>query len=443
MKCFAWCLALLLSGSMSVAASSGSFDWAQWQGPNRDATSKETGLLQQWPKDGPPLAWKIKGLGGGYGELSVAAGKLYGMGTRGEKEVVFALSESDGKELWATPLETPPTQSMPQGQEGPGCTPTVDGDRLYVIGMAGEIACLSTSDGKILWHHSMTQDFGGTAPTWSYRESPLIDGQKVICTPGAANAMMVALDKLTGNVIWKTQMPQQQQSAAPSGRRRGGRGGRGSGAGYASAIAFDFEGTRQYAQMNSNAMIGVDASDGKLLWQYAKVANPGGINCTTPIYHDGMVFGSSAYGAGAGVVKLSKEADGSIKANEVWFSKKLQNHHGGVILYEGCLYGANGGNGGGALICLDFKTGNVLWNQRTEGRAPKGSIAFADHRFYYRCEDGTMLLFEPSPKEYIERGRFPQPDRSESPDWAHPVIANGKLYLRDQDVLLCYDVKPK
>ena len=442
MKCFAWCLALLLSGAMSFGASSGAFDWPQWQGPDRDATSKETGLLQEWPKDGPPLAWKIKGLGGGYGELSVAAGKLYGMGTRGEKEVVFALSESNGKELWATPLETPPTQSMPQGQEGPGCTPTVDGDRLYVTGMAGEIACVSASDGKILWHHSMTQDFGGSAPTWSYRESPLIDGPKVICTPGSPDAMMVALDKLTGNVIWKTQMAQPQQTAAPSGRRRGGRGGRG-GAAYASAIAFDFEGTRQYAQMTSNTMIGVDASSGKLLWQYSKPANPNGINCTTPIYHDGMVFGSSAYNAGGGVVKLTKEADGTIKANEVWFSQKLQNHHGGVILLDGCLYGANGGNGGGALICLDFKTGNVLWNQRTEGRAPKGSIALADKRFYYRCEDGTMLLFEPSAKEYIERGRFSQPDRSESPDWSHPVIANGKLYLRDQDVLLCYDVKAK
>jgi outer membrane protein assembly factor BamB len=179
------------------------------------------------------------------------------------------------------------------------------------------------------------------------------------------------------------------------------------------------------------------------LWRYNKPANANAINISTAIYQDGYVFASSAYGAGGGVVKLSKGADGSIKADEVWFSKKIQNHHGGVILLNGCLYGANGGNEGGAMVCLDFKTGDVLWNQRTEGRAGKGSIALADGRLYYRCEDGNMLLIEPSGKEYLERGRFMQPDRSSAPNWTHPVIANGKLYLRDQDVLLCYDIRGK
>ena len=170
-----------------------------------------------------------------------------------------------------------------------------------------------------------------------------------------------------------------------------------------------------------------------------------GINCSTPIYHDGQVFAASAYGAGGGVVKLSKDANGGIKAEEVWFSSKMQNHHGGVILHDGCLYGANGGNEGGFLVCLDFKTGNVLWDGRdTPNRpAPKGSLAMADGRFYYRTEKGTMLLIEPNSKEYVERGRFEQPDRTRLPAWAHPVIANGKLYVRDQNVLFCYDVKAK
>ena len=170
-----------------------------------------------------------------------------------------------------------------------------------------------------------------------------------------------------------------------------------------------------------------------------------GINCSTPLYHDGLVFAASAYGAGGGAVKLSKDANGGVKAEEVYFTRKMQNHHGGMIVLDGCLYGANGGNGGGYLVCLDFKTGNVLWDERDVANrpAPKGSLALADGRLYYRTEKGTVLLIEPNPKEYVERGRFEQPDRTRPPAWAHPVIANGKLYIRDQDVLFCYDVKAK
>ena len=198
-------------------------------------------------------------------------------------------------------------------------------------------------------------------------------------------------------------------------------------------------------QFTAKALVGVAASDGKFLWQYDRPANRMGINCSTPIYHDGLVFAASAYDAGGGLVKLSKDASGGVKAEEVYSTAKMQNHHGGMILLDGCLYGANGGNGGGFLVCLDFQTGKVLWDERDGGqrRAPKGSVALADGRLYYRTEKGTMLLIEPNPKQYVERGRFDQPDRSESPAWTHPVIANGKLYVRDQDVLLCYDVKAK
>jgi outer membrane protein assembly factor BamB len=435
---------LLLSGAASFAAPAVSFDWPQWQGPDRDAVQKETGLLKTWPRQGPPLAWKIGELGGGYSAPSIAAGRIFGMSRRDGKDVVWALSEKDGKPLWSTPLEAAPAQGMPQGEEGPAGTPTVDGDRLYVICSGGEIGCLSVADGKVVWHKSMATDFGGAVPTWNYRESPLVDGDKVICTPGASDAMMVALDKLTGKTIWKTQMAG-SGSAAGSGSRPGPGGGtfRESGASYSSAIAFDFAGQRQYAQMTSKALIGVAAADGKLLWQYAKPANSSGINCTTPIYHDGMVFATSAYAAGAGVVKLIKTPAGGINVSEVWFSRKMQNHHGGVILLDGSLYGANGGNEGGAALCMDFKTGDILWNQRNDATAAKGSMAFADGRIYYRGEDGAMLLIDPSPRQYIERGRFQEPDRSEAPNWTHPVIANGKLYLRDQNVLLCYDIKAK
>ncbi|MHC4177551.1 MAG: malectin domain-containing carbohydrate-binding protein, partial [Planctomycetota bacterium] len=230
-----------------------------------------------------------------------------------------------------------------------------------------------------------------------------------------------------------------------SGRGRGGFGGgfSRSGAAYASAIAIDFDGQRQYVQLTARALVGVAASDGKFLWRYARPANRMSINISTPLYHDGLVFAASAYGAGGGLVKLSKDGSGGVNAEEVYSTRNMQNHHGGMILVDGCLYGANGGNEGGFLVCLDFKTGNVLWNERETGkrRAPKGSVALADGRLYYRTERGTMLLIEPDPKQYVERGRFDQPDRSRSPAWPHPVIANGKLYVRDQDLLLCYDVK--
>jgi len=270
---------------------------------------------------------------------------------------------------------------------------------------------------------------------------------KVVCTPGGKDATIVALKKLTGEPLWKTEVPEPSggNSEGPDGRRGGRPGFRDSGASYSSAIAFDFEGHRQYVQFTSKALVGVAASDGKLLWRYDRPANKSTINCSTPLYQDGQVFAASAYGAGGGLVKLSKDGNGGIKADEVWFSKNMENHHGGMLIIDGSLYGSNGGNGGGYLVCLDFKTGDVLWNERDSDkrRVSKGSVAFAHGRIYYRTEAGTMLLIEPNRKEYLERGRFEQPDRTKQPAWTHPVLANGKLYVRDQDVLFCYDVKAK
>lgn len=429
---------------LSIAAA---LDWPQWQGPDRNAISKETGLLQKWPEGGPTLAWRIDGLGGGDGAPAIAKGTIYIMGTRGDEEVVRALSEKNGKELWSRPLGAKNQQRMPQSQEGPGCTPTVDGERLYVIDMAGDLTCLQVSDGEVVWQRSLTKDFGGSVPMWSYRESPLIDGDKLVCTPGGPDALLVALDKSTGETIWKSKLPESggsQPTESPRPGRRGGFGfGRGGGAAYSSVIAIEAGGQKQYVQLTAKTLVGVAAEDGRFLWKYDPPANSNGINCTTPLYEDGLVFAASAYGAGGGAVKLSKDAEGKFAAEEVYFSKRMQNHHGGMVVHDGALYGANGGNGGGNLICLDFATGDVLWDQRGNSQVTKGSLALADGRLYYRLEDGTLLLIEPNKKEYMERGRFKQPDRSRSPAWAHPVIANGKLYVRDQDLLFCYDIKAK
>jgi outer membrane protein assembly factor BamB len=421
-------IALAVSvAAFTQTALCGQFDWPQWQGPDRTAQSKETGLLQEWPKDGPRLTRKITGLGGGDSAPSVADGEIFGMSNQGEDEVAWALSEKDGSQLWVTRLGPAFQQQMPQGNEGPGCTPTVDGERLYVLGLAGGLTCLQAKDGKIIWQRSLKADFGGSVPTWSYRESPLVDGDKIVCTPGGQDATFVALDKLTGKPIWKSQVPGNPKAA------------------YASLIAIDFEGQRQYVQLTQKGLIGVAASDGKFLWEYRRAANSFGINCSTPIYDDGLVFAASAYGAGGGLAKLSKDTNGGIKAEEIYLSKQMQNHHGGMILHDGAVFGANGGNDGGCLVCLDFKTGKVLWNEgdSDKRRVTKGSVAFADGRIYYRTEEGPIVLIEPSRKEYIERGRFDQPDRTDKPAWAHPVIANGKLYIRDQDTLFCYDVKAK
>jgi outer membrane protein assembly factor BamB len=402
------------------------FDWPQWQGPDRNAVSKETGLLKEWPKTGPKLAWKVKGLGGGYSTPSVAAGRVFGMSYRGTDEGVWAVDEATGQELWWTRISD--AKKVGYG-EGSRCTPTVDGDVLYALGTGGDLVCLGVKDGKEVWHKNLAKDFGGRMMSgWGYSESPLVDGDKLICTPGGKDATIVALDKKTGEPVWK--------SAVPGG----------DGAGYASATAVVLDGQREYVQFLGRGMAGIDAATGKFLWRYDRVAN-GTCNAMTPIYQDGYVFVSSAYNAGGGLVKLDREGS-TVKAAEVWFTnKQLRNHHGGVILLDGCLYGANGGNEGGFLTCLDFKTGKVQWDERDKPNrrgVPKGSVLLADGRIYYRLEDsGTMILFEPSPKEYIERGRFEQSDRSNKKAWPHPVVANGKLYLRDQDVLLCYDVKGK
>jgi outer membrane protein assembly factor BamB len=418
--CVAVCLVLF-------AADTRAADWPQWQGPDRNSISKETGLLQEWQSDGPPLAWKIDGLGGGFSTPSIAAGRIFGISYRGNDEVVWALAEKDGKEEWATKIgPTGDIGASGLGGEGSRCTPTVDGDLLYALGATGQFVCLKAADGQEVWHKNLKDDFGGHAMAqWNYCESPLIDGDKVICTPGGKEATVVALDKKTGDVIWKTQIPD------------------GNGAGYASPIVIEAAGHRQYVHFLEGGPAGIDAATGKLLWRSKKGANRVA-NCATPIFSDGCVFTASAYGGGGALVKLTKDGDDGVKADLVYTTKKMENHHGGIILYDGFLYGANGGNGGGYLVCLDFKTGKVQWNEREgQRRAPKGSVALADGRLYYRQEDGPMTLIEPSPKEYIERGRFEQPDRSRSKAWAHPVIANGKLYLIDQDKLFCYDVKAK
>jgi outer membrane protein assembly factor BamB len=412
---FGICFEVLAADSINQP---GKFDWPQWQGPDRNAISRETGLLKKWPKDGPKLAWKAEKLGGGYSAPAVSAGRIFGMSFRGQDEVVWALDEATGKELWATRIAEAKRAPGPQGPEGSRGTPTVDGEVLYTLGENGDLVCLETASGKERWHKNLISDFGGTIPRWGYSESPLLDGEKVIVTPGGSDATLVALNKQTGETIWKDQVPE------------------GGGAHYSSVIAADVDGQREYIQFLAKGVVGVSAKDGKMLWHFEQPANKVS-NISTPIYSAHFVFAASAYGAGGALAKI----DSGSKAEVVYATKSMKNHHGGMILLDGYLYGENGGNGETpALVCLDFKTGKVMWEERKAG---KGSLAYADGCLYYRDENGPMLLVEANPKEYVELSRFNQPERSKAKAWSHPVIANGKLYLRDQSILLCYDVKRK
>jgi outer membrane protein assembly factor BamB len=416
-RCLFWAatvlaaLCLLLS-THAAAPQADKFDWPQWQGQERTAVSHETGLLQDWPKGGPPLLWKADNLGGGYSTPSVAAGRVFGMGFRDDDEIVWAVDEKTGQEVWSVKI-APANRGVGYG-EGSRCTPTVDGDRLYVLGLAADLVCLKTSDGAEVWRKNLRSDFKGSVGGWGYSESPLIDGDKVLCTPGGKTATLVALNKKDGELIWKGVVPKGDQAH------------------YSSIIAADVDGQRQYIQFLGGGVVGL-SGDGKYLWRYDHPHN-GTANCSTPLYRDGHVFAASSYGTGGGLAKLTRNGDDT-KAEEVYFTKKMKNHHGGMVLLGDYLYGSDEGK----LTCLEFKTGEVQW---AEGKAGKGSIAYADGRLYYRNEGGPVILVEADPKKSVEHGRF-TPPRTDRPAWPHPVIANGKLFIRDQQYLYCYDVKQK
>jgi len=385
-------------------------EWPAWRGPNRDGLSTETGLLKQWPKEGPSLLWKIKGLGTGYSTPSVAGGKIFLMGTIGKQEQIIALDVKDGNKLWSTPIGV-----TAGGYPGPRCTPTVDGDWLYAISSDGKLVRANIKNGSIDWKKDLKADFGGKSGGWAYCESPLIDGDVLVCTPGGADAAIVAMKKTSGEVIWKAST-------------KGLKGGFGS-AGYSSVIVANINNERQYVQFLSGGVVGVDSTSGKMLWNYNKPAN-GTANISTPIASGDAVFAATGYGTGGGLAQISSDG-----AKEVYFVKQMQNHHGGMILVGVHIF-CRGRN---SLLCVEFKTGKIAWNAKDS--VGKGSIAYADGMFYHRSERGPVALVEATPAGYKEHGRFDQPDRSGQNAWAHPIVAGGRLYLRDWDVLLCYDVK--
>jgi len=394
---------------VSVAAMSAA-DWPQWQGPDRTGMSKETGLLKAWPSKGPAVIWTSQGLGNGYGSMAVAGERVFLQGMSGGQSSVFALNRADGKVVWFKALGRASTNDQGPGPRG---TPTVDGDRLYVLTENGDLACLKT-DGTAVWQRNILKDFGGRQLRWLISESPLVDGPHLIVSPGGPGAGMVKLDKMTGKTVWQSK----DLSDA---------------AGYSSPIVADVGGVRTYMTLTSGGGVGVRASDGKLMWHYERASN-NVANITTPIFFDNKVFYTSAYDTGAGLLALTAQ-NGDVKAKEIYFTRDMKNHHGGVILYNGYLYGFSDS----ILNCLDFATGKLMWRDRSVG---KGSVTFADGNLYIQGENNLVGLAEATPEGYREHGRFPIVDKG-LPSWAHPVISDGRLYVRNQDTLVAYDIKAK
>lgn len=409
--CFCGLTASVLAASVR-AASPQSDDWPGWRGADRTNLCQETGLLAAWPEEGPRLLWRVDSLGDGYSAFSIVDGILYTMGNRDGNEQVIALDTSRrGAKKWATTIG--PVRHEGAGYPGPRSTPTYDEGRLYTLGLNGDLVCLNAQDGKLLWRHDLVAEFGGQIPTWGYSESVLIDGPLVICTPGGGRATLVALDKTSGSVIWQSPI--------------------GDGAAYASAIVVRPLGIKQYIQFTAQGIVGVRADSGGFLWRYNAPAN-GTANISTPVSHENLVFDASGYGTGGGLVRLENEAD-QIVAKQIYFTKNMKNHHGGMVLVDGHLYGSNDP---GLLTCLEFATGKVQWANRATGKC---SVLYADGHIYARSEEGKISLVRASPKEFVLHGQFEQPDRSSQPSWTHPVINRGCLYLRDQGLLLCYQLR--
>lgn len=420
------CIALSWMSVLSAAvlcagdADKSAAEWPQWRGPHRDGVSEEKGLLQHWTAKGPPLDWQTSGLGEGFASVVIVGGKVFTMGKRNNVVSVMALAGDDGHLLWATPVG---------GSTGdaPSSTPTVDGDLVFAVSPQGDIVCVDVAYGKLVWQKSFTKDFGGSVPTWKYCESPLVDGDKLICTPGGRDATLVALNKRTGETIWKCTVPS----------------GAGNGSGYASTVISEAAGVRQYVQLMGagTGCIGVSADDGKFLWNYARVGN-GTASIPTPIVHGDYVFCSSGYGTGSALLKLSRSGNG-VKAEEVYFlnGNVFQNHHGGLVLVGDYVYGGHGHNNG-FPTCVELKTGKIKWGGKRGPGQESAAVVYADGQLYFRYQDGLMALIQASPKAYKLNGKFNIPKVS-GPSWSHPVVAAGRLYLREQDNLFVYNLKGK
>ncbi len=380
-------------------------DWPQWRGANRDGRSAETGLLKQWPEGGPKLLWSVKGIGVGYASVSVKDGMVYTTGMVGKTGTLFAF-DTDGKKKFAKTYGPEWTKNFP----GSRSTPTIDDALAYVVSGYGNVVCFDAKSGARKWSVDALKKFRGRNISWGISESPLIVGDKLIVTPGGKDASVVALDKKTGKTIWTSK----GLSATSA---------------YCSPLEVQLSGGRMIVQMLSGLVVGLDAATGKTLWTYRYKQR---VCANTPIWVDGSVFVTSGYGKGAELIRVSGKA-----AERVWSEKTMDCHHGGAVLVDGYIYATSHRNGRGKWVCLDARTGKVMW---TDSGVGKGSVIYADGMLYCYGENGEMGLVKPSPKGFQLVSGF-RISQGSGKHWAHPAVANGRLYIRHGDVLMCYDIK--
>lgn len=398
-------------------------EWAQWRGPNRDGISPETGLLANWEEAAPPIAWQTKGLGKGFASVTVAENKIFTGGVVDGQSQLMALELDGGKKLWTTPIGKDAKE-----MDYVTCTPSYSEGRVYAMGFTGALLCADAETGEVIWEKDFAKDYSGHMMSrWGYSESPLVDGDRLLCTPGGNDAVIVALDKKTGDLIWKSQLSETGENGKD-------------GAGYSSIVISHAAGRKQYVQLTGRGVISVDANTGKVLWTYNRVAN-GVANISTPIVTGDHVFCSTGYGTGAALLKISKQGD-DFNAEEVYFLEagKMQNHHGGMIRLGDYIYFGHGHNQGYPR-CINMLTGEIQWKSRGPGKG-SAAVGYAEGNLYYRYESGVMALVEASPEEYKLKGTF-EIATKHAQSWPHPVILDGKLYLRDQDELHCYDIQAK
>jgi outer membrane protein assembly factor BamB len=403
---------LVLPLALSLLLPAAAADWPQWRGPNRDGHSADANLLTQWPAGGPKLLWKTSGLGTGYSSVAVAGGRIITMGDLKDASFIIAL-DLDGKELWRAKVG-----KTGGNYAGTRCTPTIDGGLVYGLGQFGDLVCVEAKTGKERWRHNVDDELKGQVGGWNYSESPLVDGDRLVCAPGGRRGTVAAFDKQSGKLLWQTK--DYTDSAE-----------------YTSIVAATIAGKKQYVHLSGDTLTGIDPESGAVLWKTERRGATATV--PTPIVDGDRIYVTSGYGVGCNLFEVEKQG-GDFKVTEVYKSKDMVNHHGGVVKVGPHLYGYSDGKG---WVCQELATGKTVWREKQ--KLGKGSIAYADGKLFLRQEDGkgTVVLIEATPKGWVELGRFDQPNRSNQNSWAHPVVCGGRLYLRDMDVLLAYDVGGK
>jgi len=419
MKHYIFALVCSLGFSVSVDAQG---NWPVFHGPVGDNKSPDTGLMQSWPEGGPKLLWTVDFLGYGYSSVSIADGRIYISGNDQEDEqavaMVYCLDEKSGKPLWKR--SNGPAWDNPRMFPSTRATVTIDENFVYDHSVHSEIACFHAKTGEKIWSRNLVKEYEAKTPYWGFAESVVIDGDHLLCSPGGEKASVIALDKKTGKTVWEAKPHEHTPS-------------------YATLYFFIHDGQRMIAAMTDQTVMGLDPKDGTVLFTLPHT-NRLTTNITMPIYRDGHLFLSTGYGEGARLWKLAKNAGGQITPEEVWYEKLFDNQQGGILLIGDTVYGTTHQSGGEMWVAIDFWTGKIGYRERRP--FGQGAVHYADGLIYGLSEkDRTVLLWKPDPEKFIELGRFQLPNEAEGNSWAHPVVTDGRLYIRHAQYLYCYDLK--